>query len=155
MTDETEVPGQQTLDDVARPLDRAAIDEALRAPANGAQPARPARGPGGQFARKPATNPGRPASSSSPTADARDRADEVRLRELADELNADEAVMSSAQSTDECDDCPPDVRGRAGSRSLGVVVVSAAVVLGYIGLDLMTQGGLSRRLAGARWDDER
>lgn len=153
MSDDTtaQVPGQQALDDVAKPIDRAQIDEALRAaPANGQAPAaaaaaKPARGPGGKFAAKPLPPEHRgDAPLQRPGADERDRADEARLQELADELN-----------NEPCDDCLPEP-SQAMSRGLGVVVLAAGAVLLYIGFDLVGRGAVSRRLGGGRgWDDER
>lgn len=150
MSDDTtaQVPGQQALDDLAKPIDRAQIDDALRAaPANGDAPAaaaKPARGPGGKFAPKslPPEHRG-DAPLQRPTADERDRADEARLQELAGELNAEP-----------CADCPPEP-SQAAARGLGVLVLAAGATLLYIGFDLLSRGAASRRLGGGRrWDDQ-
>lgn len=134
---QTQVPGQQSLDDVA-PVGRAQIDAALRGESANGQ-AKPARGPGGQFIKKgPALDEPVPVS---PAAAAADRADEARLEQMVGEL-ADEP----------CEDCGRDPA--AMSRGLGVVVLAAGVTLLYIGFDLLSRGAVSRRLGGARWDDE-
>lgn len=50
---------------------------------------------------------------------------------------------------DECEDCGP---GRA--LGLGLLVIAAAAGLAFIGFDLASGGGLSRRLSGVPADDE-
>lgn len=139
---QTEVPGHQSLDDVA-PMSRAQIDEALRGGTANGQAAKPARGPGGQFIKKgPALDEPVPVPAAAAAAD---RADEARLVELAGELEADDDGG--------CVDCGKPVDGMG--RGLGVVVLAAGVTLCYIGVDLLMRGGLSRRVGGgARWDDQ-
>lgn len=58
--------------------------------------------------------------------------------------NGTAPATSAKPAEDECEDCGP---GRA--LGLGLLVIAAAAGLAFIGFDLATGGGLSRRISGA------
>lgn len=82
-----------------------------------------------------------------------------RARTAAAELAADTATeapalkMSSAQTAEPCEDCPPSITGRDWSAGLGWLMVGAALALAFIGADLASRGALSRKLGAAGWDE--
>lgn len=64
---------------------------------------------------------------------------------------AEEAGPAAEPAVNECEDCAEPTRNAAAG--LGLLICAVAGGLLYIGLDLVTGGGLSRRLGGAREED--
>lgn len=62
-----------------------------------------------------------------------------------------EADPVTVKVTEPCEDCDEPGRGAFG---LGLLLCAVAGGLLYIGMDLITGGGLTRKLAGAREDEE-
>jgi hypothetical protein len=59
----------------------------------------------------------------------------------------------AAAAGEPCEPCTQNAE-RRGAAGLGLVLCGVAGALAYIGIDLLTGGGLSRMLGGGRgWDD--
>lgn len=72
-------------------------------------------------------------------------------RATATKAEPDPVKIVTGKPDGECEGCDEPGKGAVG---LGLLICAVAGGLLYIGLDLVTGGGLSRKFAGAREDED-